>query len=206
MRRRRRGLQTTRRPVPLCCSARRRPLGCLPCTAWATLRARAQYPYQCPVEAARTHCSITTACRTPYSTPCRPTLWTWAPRALFASGRLLSVLDEAVWEGDRFWSLCRVLEDCPATLERQNRRRDKVDNGLLGILWGFIFNKLLLRSFGGQRPSLELGKGINYKPPPPRFLKNLFSFLSPFSFLYFPFEFISFFSLSPLYVFSFPPL
>lgn len=69
-----------------------------------------------------------------------------------------------------------------------------------GSFAGFILNKLLLRSFGGQGPSLELGKGINYKRPPP--LLNSLPFLLPFSFLHFPFGFL----MSPLFIFSSLPL
>lgn len=93
----------------------------------------------------------------------------------------------------------------PGTLGPQYRRRDRVDNGLLGILEGFFFNDLLLRSFGGQGPGLKPGKGINYKQPPPYF-PHLFSLLSPFS----PFTSLSglsflFFSLLFFLSLSLPP-
>lgn len=171
MRRHRRGRQTTRRPVPHCCSALLRPLGCLPFTAWAILPARAQYPCQCRVEAARTHCSTTTAYRTPYSIPCLPTLWTWAPRALAFRA----------WCGDRRGGAGErsVLESVPST-RRPPRHATPRHAGTAelaagqsgqmsarGPSGGFLSNKLLLRSFRSQGLGLEPGKGINYKPQSP---------------------------------------
>lgn len=170
-RRRRRGRQTTRHPAPRCCSARRRPPGCHPCTAWATLRAPAPCPCRCPcqAEAARTHCSTTTACRTPSSTPCQPTSWTWAPRAAPAPVRRPPRLAPGTERG-RVGRASGAA--APPGTERPASERAEPPVGVadgprvwpsLGIFF-FFPNKLVLRSFGDLGPGLEPGKGINYTP------------------------------------------
>ena len=108
------------------------------------------------------------ACRTPSSTPCRPTSWTWGPRAPPASTcspRRLGAGDlrDGVRGRPAAGGPHRVLKD-----PRAERAEPPAQAGWMalwfGLCPGFIFNKLLRRSFGGLGPGLEPGKGINYTP------------------------------------------